>query len=279
MPRVRLDVDALRAARVALDAPLCVRPSIWQSEIELPEEAPEPPEMTADGVALITVHGPLAAEADQLCGWYDGYLGDDGIAARFERAISHPACRAVLMHFKTPGGTSEGILEGVRRMLAARIKANKPVLGFVKEACSAGIWIAAAVCDGGLFGEEDAEAGSIGSYVPHESIAGLLEKEGFAITLIADPPGKIAGNGYQPLDDLGRARIERGVKKCTARFIAAVTAGRPALTEEAIRTTLNGDVLEGFDAVAAGLLDGVADLETTVQLASAMADQRAQEVA
>jgi ClpP class serine protease len=278
MPRVRLDVDALRVAKIALDAPLCLRPLAWGSDVELLEEAPEPPEMTEDGIALVQVHGPLSEEADQLCGWYDGYLGKGGIVDRFEQAITHPACRAVLMHFRTPGGTSAGILEGVERMLLARAAANKPVIGFVKECCSAGLWIAASICDGGLYGREDAEVGSIGSYVPHESIAGMLTQEGIAIDLIADPPGKVAGNGYQPLDELGRARIERGVKQCTARFIAAVSQGRPALTEEVIRA-LNGDILQGFDAVSAGLLDGVADFETTLSLASALADQRAAEVA
>lgn len=234
--------------------------------------------MTPDGVALVTIHGPLAEEADQLCGWYDGYLGEGGIVERFEAAQAHPACRAVLLHFRTPGGTSAGILEGMRRMLAARAEFKKPVVGHVIEACSAGFWIAAGLCDGGLYGPEDGEAGSVGSYIPHESIAALLAKQGVAIELIADPPGKVAGNSYQPLDDLGRSRIGRGVKKCTQRFFAAVQAGRPALTEDVLRA-LNGDVLEGLDAVAAGLLDGIADLETTVQLASALADERAQEVA
>lgn len=273
MPRARLDTTALRVARVPFDAPLCLRPAAWNSDVELPEDAPETPELIADGVGLVTVHGPLAEEPDTACGWWDGYGGEKGIAARFARAVASPAVKVVLLHFKSPGGTSAGLLEAARTMVRARDEAGKPVVGFIVECCSAAYWIAAAVCDGGLYGDETNEAGSIGSYIPHESIAALLEKEGIAMTLIADPPGKVAGNSYQPLDELGRARLERGVKTCTARFMGAVEVGR-GLSEKELRA-LDGDILEGFDAVNAGLLDGVADLETTISLALALAEERA----
>ena len=273
MPLARLDTTALRIARIPLDAPLCLRPTCWNGEIELPEEAPDVPDLIADGVALVTVHGPLAEEPDRACGWWDGYLGEDGIADRLERAVRSPAAQAVLLHFKSPGGTSAGILEGITRMLRARDAGGKPIVGFVQEACSAAYWIAAAVCDGGLYGPEDGEAGSVGSYIPHESIAKMLAAEGVEISLIADPPGKVAGNPYQALDELGRSRLERGVKRCTSRFMAAVEVGR-GLSEKDLRA-LDGDILEGIDAVGAGLLDGVADLDTTISLAQALAEERA----
>lgn len=272
MPRVRLNIDALRIAGVPLDAPLLVAPRAFDSEVELPDEPPEPPAFLAEGVAFIDISGPLSAEPGWQCGYYDGYGGEDGIAARFERAAQHPATLAILVHFKSPGGTSAGILACCRRMLAARDAAGVPVVGYITEACSAGYWLAT-VCDGGLYGGEEAEAGSIGSYVPHESIAALLAREGVAMTLVADPPGKVAGNPYEPLSKLGLERIERGVKRCTKRFMGAVSAARPELSEAVLRD-LDGDVLEGVDAVKAGLLDGIADLATTVDLALAQAAER-----
>lgn len=256
-----------------MDAPLCLRPSAWDSEAELPDEAPDAPDVIAAGVGFVDIRGPLAEEPDTLCGWYDGYDGEDGIAARFERAVYHPDAVAALVQFKSPGGTSAGILECIRRMVRARDAVGIPVIGFVKEACSAAYWVASRVCNAGLYGDESAESGSIGSYIPHESIAAYLAKEGIAYTLIADPPGKVACNSFEALSDKGRARLERRVTACTARFVRDVETGR-ALSEEAIRA-LDGDVLEGFAAVEAGLMDGLADLETTVSLVLALAGERA----
>jgi ClpP class serine protease len=275
MPRARLDITAVRAARLPLDAPVLLRASAWESDVDLPEGPPDVPEieLIADGVALVTVHGPLSKEPDTLCGWFDGYQGEQGIAARFERAMAAPNVQAVLLHVESPGGTSAGLEDAVRQMVEARELAGKPVAAFVKEACSAAYWIAASVCDAGIFGGETAEAGSIGSYVTHWEESVALEQEGVKPTLIADPPGKVAGNPYEPLSELGRARIERNVKGCTARFFAAVDAAR-GLSEKELRA-LDGDVLEGLAAVDAGLMDGVADLETTVSLALAVAEQRA----
>lgn len=274
---MRLDTKALRLARIPFDAPLCLRPSAWDSEVELPAEAPAAPAYIAPGCAYLEVLGALAEEPDTLCGWYDGYAGEDGIAARYTRAVSHDATRCAVVRFRSPGGTSAGLVEGVRQMQRARAAAGVPVLGHVEEADSAGFWLAAACCDA-LYIGETGQAGSIGSYVPHECIAALLAKEGVEVTLIADPPGKVAGNPYQPLSDLGRARIERGVKACTARFFAAVEASR-GLDEKALRA-LDGDSLEGALAVNAGLVDGVVDsLETTVALALALADERIRKAA
>src|SRR5262249_35899112 len=155
-------------------------------------------EMLGGRVAVIDIKGPLAAEPDTLCGWYDGYGGPDGIAARFERVIRDPSVSAVILRLSSEGGTSVGLLECIGRMCAARDATGKLVFGWIsKEACSACYWIAAAVCSSGLFGGEATEAGSIGSYIPHESIAGMLAKDGVAMTLVADPPGKTAGNPYE----------------------------------------------------------------------------------
>lgn len=268
MPRTCLDRRALHAARISPAAPLCLRAESWGSEVELPEAAPAEPDVW-DGVALVTVRGPLSGEPDTLCGWYDGYDGPDGIAARFARAHASPDVRAVVLSFDSPGGTSSGLFVCLRRMLEASAASGKPTLGHVKQACSAG-YLLAMVCTGGLFGDEDADAGSIGSYIPHGDESGALAKEGVAITLIADPPGKTAGNPFQPLSDVAIARMTRDVNETTARFFSAVTAARPALTEKVLRA-LDGDVLKGAAAVSAGLLDGLADLADVADLARAMA--------
>lgn len=275
MPRARLDRRALHAARIAPGAPLCLRADAWGSEVELPEAAPEEPEIW-DGVALVKVCGPLATEPDTLCGFYDGYEGPHGIAARFAQAHADSNARAVVLYLDSPGGTSSGLFACLRKMQEVRAASGKPTIGFVKQACSAGYCLAMACSS--LFGDEDSDAGSIGSYIPHGDESGALAKEGISITLVADPPGKTAGNPYQPLSEVALARMTRDVADCTARFFSAVSTARPALTPDVLRA-LDGDILQGRAAVNAGLLDGLADLEDVAALARALAPSLAPEVA
>lgn len=273
----RLDRRALAQVGASVETPLCLARSAWGATFALATEAPgvielvPGPTETHTAVGIVRTTGPLAQAADELCGWYDGYEGPDGLVARFLETINAPEVGAVAILFDvSPGGTSAGLEEGVRRMVEARDATGKPVVAYVNVLCaSAAYWLAASLATHGIFGPIAAGVGSIGSYIPHDCIAGMLAQEGIVETLIADPPGKVAGAPSQPLDDLGRARIERSVQGCTARFIAAVSTAR-GLTPEAVRA-LDGDVLPLDLAVAAGLADGLGSLEDVLTLAAALA--------
>lgn len=291
MPRAtprtyRLDSAALAQARVSPETPLCLTRSAWGAVFALAASAPGALEKYAEtapvpegsAVAIVQISGPLSQSADELCGWYDGYEGDDGIVSRFAEAAGDADVGAILLHFDSPGGTSAGLEEAVRRMVEIRDATDKPVIAYVGEHCaSAAYWIAATVANAGIYGPIAATVGSIGSYVPHQSIAGMLEQEGIVETLIADPPGKVAGNSSAPLDDLGRARIERMVLACTARFVDAVAAAR-GLDPEAVRA-LNGDCMPLQLGITAGLADGLGSLEDVLALAAALAAKPAADAA
>lgn len=246
MPRTplafRLDSSALAQARVPLDAPLCLPRAAWQGVHALQATAPSALEKYGGNptgqrteVAIVTVRGLLAQEADSACGWWDGYGGETGVVARFAEAVNDPCVGAVMFIWDSPGGTSAGLEEGVRRMTEMRDAAGVSVVSYINERCgSAAFWIASALSNGGIFGPVAAHCGSIGSYIPHTDISGALAQEGIVETLIADPPGKVAGAASKPLDDVGRARIERDVLACTSRFVEAVATSR-GLTPEAVR--------------------------------------------
>lgn len=267
----------MAVARVSPEAPLCLTRASWGGTFGLAAAAPSALEMVAaeepetqTTVGIVRISGPLAQQADSACGWWDGYEGEDGIVERFTETITAPEVGAVVLIFDSPGGTSAGLEEAVRRMTEVRDAAGKPVLVHVNELCaSAAYWIAAALATHGIWGPVAAHAGSIGSYVAHTDYSGMLAIEGIKETLIADPPGKVAGAGSQPLDDLGRARLERDVLACTQRFIDAVAAAR-GLTPDAVRA-LDADCLPIDLAVAAGLADGRRSLEDVLSLAATLA--------
>ena len=72
-------------------------------------------------------------------------------------------------------------------------------------------------------------------------------------------------NGMEPLDDLGKARLDAMALSGTERFLAHVSARR-GIHPEVIRSW-NAGVFEGPAAVVAGLADGVGTLDQTIMLA------------
>ena len=143
---------------------------------------------------------------------------------------------------------------------------GKPVVAYVDEqAASAAYWIAAGVADA-IYVPPTGRVGSIGCLAVHVDESGAAEQAGLRYTIIRDPAGKAAGSPLEPLTDVGRARLTRDVGAATAGFVAAVSARRN-IAPEAIRG-LDGDMLAGDAAVAAGLADGVSTLERVIALAA-----------
>lgn len=265
----RLDVEALRLARVAPDATLCLAPGAWGSTFALEDSPPPSPTPGPGRVAVVDICGPLAQEADQLCGWYDGYEGSTGIAARVTAALRDPSISAVVLRFDSPGGVISGLEECVRRICEARDDMQKPVVAHVGETCASAAYWLAACCASEIHGPAASYTGAIGCYRVHLDESGALDQEGLKVTLVADPPGKVAGSPHEPLSELARSRLDRDVKAVTARFVEAVTAAR-GMAPEAIRA-LDGDLLQAGAAVEAGLIDGLGSLEDVVALAAALA--------
>jgi ClpP class serine protease len=220
------------------------------------------------GVAIVSIDGPLAQRGTlELCAVVDGY---NWVTARFADALDRG--RAVVLQINSPGGDGAGLAEAVRRMRAMADAAGKPVLAYVDElAASAAYWIAAGVADQ-VFLPETGRAGSIGAIAVHVDVTGAAEKAGEKYTLIRDPAGKAAGSALEALDDTARERISRDVESLSSKFAAAI-AERRGLSLGAVRA-LDADVLQGADAVRAGLADGVASFEQVLTKAAVMADEK-----
>ncbi len=161
------------------------------------------------------------------------------------------------------------------RVARFRTATGKPVAAYVDElAARGGYWLAAAMADAGIYVPRGGGVGSIGCFTAHVDESGALEQDGFKVTLVQDPPGKTAGAPTEPLDDVGRSRMVARVSDVASRFMAAVAAAR-GMSVEAVRE-LDGAVVYGPAAVAAGLADGVATLEQTISTVAVAAEKRKQ---
>lgn len=219
-------------------------------------------------VAVVDIFGPLAQRGEShICGYVDGY---DWIGERLSQALEE--ADAVLLRVDSPGGDAAGCAEAVRRMRAAVEASGKRVIAYVDElAASAAYWIVAGVADeivvppmGGV--------GSIGTWGMLVDATKANEQDGYGITIVRNPAGKAEAHPASPLAELALSRLQSEVAACTSQFVGAVAARRGLSTS--VLVALDGAVLHGADAVAAGLADRVGTLEETLRALVAPREQK-----
>lgn len=220
-------------------------------------------------IAVVDVIGPLSQRADYFCGWIDGY---DSIAERVTSALEDSEVGAVVLRVDSPGGDLSGLEECIRTIRAVRDAEQKPIGVYVDElACSAAYWLAAGVSDAGIFAPTSAEVGSIGCYTMFADMRGALEKEGNAVTLVRDPPGKDAGNPFDPVTDVALERERVRVTEAATRFYEAIGSLRGV--DALLIRALDGATFGSAAALERKLIDEVLSIDDVIEAMGAKAKE------
>ena len=224
-------------------------------------------QMTEGGVAHLPVLGPLVQRGDWLTGLF-GIASYDDIAAAAEAAFTDPGVRGVLMEIDSPGGEVAGLFDLVDRLEALKAETGKPFWAIAREQALSASYAIASAADR-LLVTQTGEVGSVGVIAVHVDQSGHDQAEGRKYTLIHAGAKKVDGNPHIPLSPEALADIQADVDDLYARLVARVARarGRPP---EAIAAT-EAAIFRGQHAVAAGLADGIATLESAhAQLLAAL---------
>ena len=223
-------------------------------------------------VSIIPVHGVIEHRYD----WIHELLGGssvESIRRMLATEMSDPAVRAVVLDIDSPGGVAYGVPE-----LAAEIRSmrggSKPIVTVANSlAASAAYWLASQGDEAVVI--PSGSVGSIGVYSVHQEISRLLDEMGVTTTVISAGEHKVDVNEYTPLNEAGRAMLQKRVDTFYSMFVADVARGRRTTTAKVEAGFGGGEVLMARDALNAGMVDRVETLETTIaRLASGPAQQR-----
>ena len=165
------------------------------------------------------------------------------------------SCSSIILWINSPGGVVSLIPETADLLYDMQIIGQKPVIAVCDlMCCSAAYWLASQ-CDRVVV-TESSMVGSIGAYVAHEDISGMLEKAGIKITLIGSPASKTDGNPYEPLSKTARASLQAYAKAVSADFQADVARGRGVPKSTVTGWAQNSVVpFRGKDAIRRRLAD------------------------
>jgi signal peptide peptidase SppA len=214
----------------------------------------------ANGVALVDVQGSLVNRGAWV-GSYSGLSSYEGIEASMKDAIADPEVHSIVLDINSPGGEANGMF-GLAEMIRSAKKSKRIVAVVNDMAASAAYGIASAADEIAI--SPTSLVGSIGVVMMHLDRSGEMEKAGVRATLIHAGAHKVDGNSFGPLSEDVRADLQRSVDAFYDRFIETVALGREGRTTAEIARATEARVYIGAEAIAAGLADRIASLDTVL---------------
>jgi ClpP class serine protease len=214
---------------------------------------PTPQVELRDGVALVSIRGPLSHHAG---GIFDSY---DAIKARVAQALDGQP-KAVVLSIDSPGGECSGCIEAADEIRAMCDAAGVPLVSYVEgRACSAGYALACAAHE--IVAQPSAVIGSIGTVTELVDATALDATMGLKIELVASGERKLDGNVHVPTSDGARLATKALIGGLADLLFAHVAKYRPLSIDE-VRALDAGLVLaaQALEAEKRGLVDTIGTL-------------------
>lgn len=238
---------------------------------------PERNRHTDDGIAIVSIKGPLEHHASWCWDSYESIVSrvEDALTGQdlakeheyfhcnswsgewdegFEPMVAVPP-RAVVLCIDSPGGEAAGSMWCHRRLRTLRKKYDVPLYAYANE-CAASAAYAIACAADEIWLPDTGVVGSIGVIATLFDRTAMNRKMGLNIELVTSGEEKSDGHADRPITDDIRSRMLDRVMHLARIFWAGVAKARG--TTPAAVQALQAGVFYGDDAITAGIADGVA---------------------
>lgn len=223
----------------------------------------------AAGVQVIPIYGVIAPKTN-LLSEMSGATTVEGLLREFRAAIADPDVGAIVFDVDSPGGSVDAITEAANEIRAAR--GQKPMVAVSNTLmASAAYWLASAADE--LVASPSSVTGSIGIIGAHVDVSAQDEMVGEKWTLITAGEGKANGNEHLPLSDEARDEMQSLADDFYALFVGDVAKAR-GVPRAKVTGDWQAQVFTAKAAQAAGLVDRVDTLESTVRRMVVQANRR-----
>ena len=216
-----------------------------------------------DGVAVLTVQGVMERRLN-LFSDISGGVSSQQLARRIRKAAADSDVAGILLDIDSPGGSVFAVEEIAEAIVEA--VAVKPVVAHSYALmCSAAYWIAAQ-CSEIVVGA-NAEVGSIGVAIVHYDFSDRDREAGVRRTFLTAGKYKRITADNAPLSTEGRAYEQAQLDTYYSLFVNAVAEGRDVSPEQVLEDMADGRTFIGEQALEAGLVDHIGNIETALALA------------
>lgn len=209
-------------------------------------EAPQSIMSVADGVATISITGPLLPTTDEFDRVMLGATSLDEVRSTVESAAADPAVTSIVLNIDSPGGTVRGTPEAADAIYEA--SKVKPVSAHTSGTmASAAYWLGSQATSVSM--TRSASVGSIGVMVPHIDQSKRAEMLGVKVELFTTGKFKAAGFPGTSLTESQRELIQERIDQVFGEFKSAVTRQGRKIPAEAMQ----GQSFYGPQAESLGL--------------------------
>jgi protease-4 len=181
--------------------------------------------------------------------------------AKFRRSRS---VKAIVLRIDSPGGgvsPSQEIFNEVKRVR----EAGKPIYASMGSIAASGGYYIAAPCDR-IFANPGTATGSIGVIMEIPNVEKLLEKIGVYFMVIKSDEHKDIGSPFREMSDAEEELLKGVIIDIYDQFVDAVVTERGLDREEVLRVA-DGRILTGRQALDAGLVDELGDVQDAIMAA------------
>ena len=168
--------------------------------------------------------------------------------------------KGVLLDISSGGG--EGVASTDFYLAVKRLNEAKPVFASIGSLGASGAYMAALGARR-VFAYPDSLVGSIGVVYPHIAVRDLVRRLGISIELLHAGAHKDAFQGYRPLTEVERGKMQAVIDQGYERFVALVASERHRPLDE-IRGLATGEIWTGAQALSLGLIDSLGDRESAL---------------
>lgn len=199
----------------------------------------------------------------------DGVIADDQATLRQIREFRRdPSVKAFVVSINSPGGVvgpSQSIYQELRRL---RDEDDRPVIASIGGVGASGGYYVALAADS-IFALPGSMTGSIGVIMEFPNAAELMDRVGVEVAVVKSSDHKDAGSPFRPITPEDRAVLQSLVLDVYEQFVDVVASERN-LDREDVRQVADGRILTGRQALEAGLIDRLGNLQDALATAGEM---------
>ena len=246
---------------INLDLGLLASPGELEETVLVGDDGPK--------ILMVEIDGVISAEPEQ------GFFGPgESLLARvreeLDLAREDDEIRALIVRVDSPGGTvtaSDILYDELRRFKAER---GIPVVAhFMGVAASGGYYLAMAADQ--IVAQPTTVTGSIGVIFGGVNVAGLLEKIGIEDQTLVSGSFKDAGSLLRRMTPAEKQQLQSVLDDMFGRFLDVVASGRTELAREEIEALADGRIYSAQQALDAGLVDRLGNLDDAIEVAETRA--------
>ncbi|HEY8121154.1 MAG TPA: signal peptide peptidase SppA [Myxococcota bacterium] len=251
-----LAVALLTLACVEVEIPLFAGGGSLQERVIDGERGPK--------ILLVDVSGTLGMRAPStLLGIPAGESSVARLREELERAALDDEIAAVVLRIDSPGGTVIASELMYRELQRHKRATGRPVIAQLMGIAASGGYYVSMAADR-VQAYPSTITGSIGVIAMGFNVSGLMEKLGVEYQTFTTGPFKDAGSPFRPMTESEREQMGSVVRDLFAGFLDVVERGRPKLSRAEIEHLADGRIYSARQALDAGLIDGIGDLEGAI---------------